>query len=355
MVVEPESLGWLTGRIGAARDGITGAAEFARLPALKALVREDGTGLGKGWRRERDRRRAGGRADLDDTPDVSHTRREGARALGRSWGGAARALGRAAVARGQLDRRGRQGQSRTGYATPARRVGRRAEHAWDQAEMAEAAGARLKAAFASFTREGRLNDRHQAQAVVVAALPHLKGQAWAKARRLWRRGESFTALDQASRRRSALGLAQAPLSAWLDREGWRRQPWRSAGSTAAALAPRGWALVRTIPLGETRPDWPGPAQRVREVLRGVWRARSSVGCLNSVARLQPTRPRKLTQGLLDLKRLSWDLRRFRTGRRQGRTPSGLLGVKLPELSIRELLELTPDQLRQQLSAADDVA
>ncbi len=129
MVVEPESLGWLTGRIGAARDGITGAAEFARLPALKALVREDGTGLGKGWGRERDRRRAGGRADLDDTPDVFHTRREGARALGRSWGGAARALGRAAVARGQLDRRGRQGQSRTGYATPARRLGRRAEHA----------------------------------------------------------------------------------------------------------------------------------------------------------------------------------------------------------------------------------
>ncbi len=188
--------------------------------------------------------------------------------------------------------------------------------------------------------------------MVVAALPHLKGQAWAKARRLWRRGESFTALDQASRRRSALGLAQAPLSAWLDREGWRRQPWRSAGSTAAALAPRGWALVRTIPLGETRPDWPGPAQRVREVLRGVWRARSSVGCLNSVARLQPTRPRKLTQGLLDLKRLSWNLRRFRTGQRKDQTPYSPLGLKVPDLSFWEFLTLTPEELREQLSATE---
>jgi hypothetical protein len=252
-----------------------------------------------------------------------------------------------------VDRRGRQGQSRTGYATQAQRLWRRAEHAWDQAEVAEAAWARVKAAFEFFTPEGRLNDRHQAKAVVVAALPHLKGQPWAKTRRLLLRGESFTFLDQAYQRLSALGLDQATLSALLDLEGLRRQPWRSAGSTSAAVATRGWALVRTIQLGKTRPDWPEQAQRVREVLRGVWRASSLVECLNSVARMQQTRHRKLTQGLLDLKRLYWNLRRFRTGRRKGQTPYGLLGVKLPDLSIWELLKLTPDQLRQQLSAADD--
>ena len=40
MVVEPESLCWITGRIAATRDGATWAREFARLPALKAVVRE---------------------------------------------------------------------------------------------------------------------------------------------------------------------------------------------------------------------------------------------------------------------------------------------------------------------------
>src|SRR5262249_30294724 len=46
MVVEPESLCWITGRMVPARDGVTWAEELARLPALEAVVRDDGTGLG---------------------------------------------------------------------------------------------------------------------------------------------------------------------------------------------------------------------------------------------------------------------------------------------------------------------
>ena len=61
----------------------------------------------------------------------------------------------------------------------------------------------------------------------------------------------------------------------------------------------------------------------------------------------------MTQGLLDLKRLYWDLRRSRTGRRKDQTPYGLLGLKLPELSFWELLKLTPEELREQLSAMED--
>ena len=47
MVVEPESLCWLSGRVVQARDGVTWAQEFARFPVLKAVVRDDGSGLGK--------------------------------------------------------------------------------------------------------------------------------------------------------------------------------------------------------------------------------------------------------------------------------------------------------------------
>ena len=60
MVVEPESLCWITGRMAEARDGVTWAQEFARLPGLKAVVRDDGTGLGKGVRLDNARRRQAG-------------------------------------------------------------------------------------------------------------------------------------------------------------------------------------------------------------------------------------------------------------------------------------------------------
>src|SRR3954471_20342767 len=73
MMVEPESLCWFTGRMVKARDGVTWAEEFARFPALKAGVRDDGSGLGKGLKLERARRRAAGQADLDDTLDIFHT------------------------------------------------------------------------------------------------------------------------------------------------------------------------------------------------------------------------------------------------------------------------------------------
>jgi len=73
MVVEPESLCWLTGRLVAARDGVTWAEEFARFPALEAVVRDDGSGLSKGIKLERARRRAAG-LPASTTRSMSSTR-----------------------------------------------------------------------------------------------------------------------------------------------------------------------------------------------------------------------------------------------------------------------------------------
>jgi hypothetical protein len=347
MVVEPASLCWLTGRIVPARDGVTWAQEFARFPALAAVVRDDGSGLGKGVKLERGRRRAADLPDLDDSLDVFHTLREGGRALRKTWGAAARALEHADAAQKQLDRRGRQGQSRQGHGTALKRLWRQAERLWDQATAAETAWKQARSALEFFTPEGRLNDRTQAEAIVAAALPQLSGVVWAKTRRLLLRAESFTFLDQAQQRLAALGLAPDLLSALLDLEGLRRQPWRLSAAT------RAWALVRTVQLTKACRDWPAEASRVRAVLRGVWRASSLVECVNSVARMQQARHRKMTQGLLDLKRLYWNLRRFRTGRRKDQTPYGLLGLNVPDLSFWEFLKLTPEELRQKLSALGD--
>jgi hypothetical protein len=349
MVVEPESLCWMTGRLVKARDGVTWAEEFARLPALRAVVRDDGTGLGKGVKLERARRHAAGLPDLDDTLDVSHALREGGRALRKTWGAATRALERADAAQKGLDRLGRQGQSRQGHGTATRRLWRQAERLWDQAAAAETAWKQARSAFEFFTPEGRLNDRAQAEAVVAAALPNLSGAAWAKPRRLLLRRESFTFLDQVHERLAELGLDPDDLSAVLDLEGLRRQPWRLSAAT------RAWASARTVQLTKACPDWREEARRVGAVLRGVWRASSLVECVNSVARMQQARHRKMTQGLLDLKRLYWNLRRFRVGRRKGQTPYALLGLDHPDLSFWEFLKLTPEQLREKLSAMGDTS
>jgi hypothetical protein len=346
MVVEPESLCWITGRMAESRDGATWAREFARLPALKAVVRDDGTGLGKGVRLENARRRDAGLPEFGQTLDVFHTLREGGRALRQTGGVATHALDRAEAAQKGVDRLGRQGRSRQGHGTEASRLWRQAEDLWDQATAAETAWNRARLAFEFFTPEGRLNDRAQAEAVVTAALPDLKGTAWAKTRRLLMRRESFTFLDQVGERLAGLGLETEVLSALLDLEGLRRQPGRLSAAT------RAWALARTVQLAKSCRDWPEQARRVRAVLRSVWRASSLVECVNSVARMQQARHRKMTQGLLDLKRLYWNLRRFRTGRRQGQSPYGLLGLKLPEMSFGEFLKLTPGELREQLSAQD---
>jgi hypothetical protein len=347
MMVEPASLCWLTGRMVKARDGVTWAQEFARFPALEAVVRDDGSGLGKGVKLERARRRAANLPDLDDSLDVFHTLREGGRALRKSWGAATHALERADAAQKQLDRRGRQGQSRQGHGTALKRLWREAERLWDQATAAETAWKQARSALELFTREGRLNDRSQAEAIVAAALPQLSGAVWAKTRRLLLRPESFTFLDQVSKRLAALRLDPDVLSALLDLEGLRRQPWRLSAAT------RAWALVRAVQLTKACPDWHAEASRVRSVLRGVCRASSLVECVNSVARMQQARHRKMTQGLLDLKRLYWNLRRFRTGCRKDQTPYGLLGLKVPDLSFWAFLKLTPEELQQKLSAMGD--
>jgi hypothetical protein len=349
MVVEPESLCWLTGRLVEARDGVTWAEEFARYPALEAVVRDDGSGLGKGVKLERARRREAGLPDLDDSLGIFHTLREGGRALRTTWGVAARALERADTAQKELDRLGRQGQSRQGHGTATHRLWREAERTWDRATAAEVAWKRARSAFELFTPEGRLNDRAQAEAVVSAAMPHLSGVAWAKVRRLMLRRESFTFLDQVQRRLAELGLGLDVFSALLDLEGLHRQPWRLSAAT------RAWASVRTVQLTKACSDWPADACRIRTVLRSVWRASSLVECVNSVARMQQARHRRMTQELLDLKRLYWNLRRFRTGPRRDRTPYSLLGLKLPDLSFWEFLKLTPEELRERLSVQEDAA
>ncbi len=260
---------------GRARDGATWAGEFARLPALKAVVRDDGTGLGKGVRLENARRHAAGLPELDQTLDVFHTLREGGRALRKTWGGEP---GPGACRRGPAGVRATwpSGPIASGPRRPAEPA-----VASGRASLGSGHGRRgglgsPGRAFELFTPEGRLNDHAHAEAVVATALPGLNGAAWAKTRRWLMRCESFTFLDQIGERLAGLGLAPDVLSALLDLEGLRRQPSRLSAAT------RAWALARVVELSKSCPDGPEQAGRVRAVLRGAWRASSLVECVNSV-------------------------------------------------------------------------
>jgi hypothetical protein len=266
-----------------------------------------------------------------------------------TWGMATRAPERADMAQKGLDRLGRQGRSRQGHGSATSRLWRQAERARDRATAAETAWKQAGAAFESFTPEGRLNDRAQAEVIVAASSPDLSGAAWAKTRRRRLRRESFTSLDQVGQRLAALGSDADVMSALLDLEGLRRQPWR------LSAAARALASVRTVRLTKASPGWRDESRRVGAVLRGAWRASRLVECVNSAARMQQARHRRMTRGLLDLKRLHGNPRRFRTGRRKGRTPCGMMGLGLPDLSLWEFLELTPAELQEKPSVQEDVA
>ena len=95
---------------------------------------------------------------------------------------------------------------------------------------------------------------------------------------------------------------------------------------------------------------------VRENIRRAYRASSLVECINSVLRMHQAQHRKMTQGLLNLKRLYWNCHKFRTGHRAGTTPYQRLGVPWPEgLRWWDVLKVTPEQLRHRLSTTKKAA
>ena len=135
---------------------------------------------------------------------------------------------------------------------------------------------------------------------------------------------------------------------WPDRPGLRRQPVGAAPATPAGpVLGLLDAVIRDRALtGQEQ----GAYERVAAVLGSTVRASSAVEGINSVLRMQQCRHRRMTQGLLDLKRLYWNCRRLPTGRRRGRCPYELLGVALPSTDFWTLLQTPPGALAKQLSS-----
>ena len=100
-----------------------------------------------------------------------------------------------------------------------------------------------------------------------------------------------------------------------------------------------WLLVQQVLCQKLDPNWRESYRRVAAVLSQTVRASSAVECMNSVLRMHQSRHRTLTQGMLDLKRLYWNSRVFRGGKRKGLCPYEHLGLKLPSYDFWSLLQL----------------
>src|SRR5262249_28547205 len=187
-------------------------------------------------------------------------------------------------------------------------------------------------------------------AAVAAALVELTGPQWNKFRRQASRKEVWTFLDRAKQGLAALPDEGGAKALLVRAEGLLARPEVSRAEGSSAAAARGVLLAAAALLAAGGERLEGLRSAIRGVLRGSWRSSSVVEGLNSVLRMGQGRHRRLTQGLLGLKRLYWNLRPFRTGGRQKRTPYQLLGLDLPVTDWWDLLQLTPAQLRRQLSA-----
>ncbi len=143
-------------------------------------------------------------------------------------------------------------------------------------------------------------------------------------------------------------LRAALVRLWRLRQQQRRQD-PQAGCAATVLA----VPLQELVCAKLSEDWCAGYARVSGVLRRVVRASSVVECMNSVWRMHQSRHRQLTQGLLDLKRLWWNVRVFDSrGKRQKQRPYERLGLRLPTYDLWELLQGDPDALTQQVSTQE---
>jgi hypothetical protein len=351
MVVEPESYCWVSGRLADKRDGEEWEKELQLLPALEHFARDGGTGLQKGVALINQQRQAQQKPLVGDQLDHFHTLREGRRALRKSQVKAERALKAAAAADAKVAKRERQGQARTGYQTAAVLKWQQAEEAYDAWVEAEQILEAIREALRPFTAQGALNSRQKAEARVALLLPRLQGEQWEKFKRQLRQPQTYTYLDRQQQQVEALPVCELVREAVVGLEGVRQNPQLLRGEAEGARTLRGLVLLWGVFVSLAGNAGEEAARAVRQLATRAARASSCVEGINSVLRMQQGRHRKMTQGLLDLKRLYWNLRKFRTGHRQGKSPYELLGLPTPaDLSWWQFLQLTPDQLRQLLSA-----
>jgi hypothetical protein len=341
--VEPHSLTVLLCQRTPDRTGATWHKRLQPFTNLEQVVGDQGSGLQAGLKALNQERQQRGLPPLDVSLDIFHIEQQAQIPLNRIWRKVEKLWARAEAADVRV-MEAKEGK-RKGYG-----VKRRAAGAWRAAEAAFAWHERLhnawgqaKQALALFRPDGQRNDRPWAQRQIQAACRVLVGPAWIKVRAMLTDERTLNFLDRMHRQ--VVKAVPEPRLRQALVELWRLSHHSEGNAANVALA----AVQQVICAGLDK-EWLVAYAGVKEVLGGVVRASSAVECINSVLRMQQARHRNVSQEMLDLKRLYWNTRPFRSGKREDRCPYQLLGVSLPTVDFWELLQRNPQKLAQELSS-----
>jgi hypothetical protein len=177
-------------------------------------------------------------------------------------------------------------------------------------------------------------------------MQRLQGDCWKKAKRMLSDARTLSHVDRLHEQWcsaiAAPRLRDALVHLWyvLRRQKQAEGDDRVHGSQLGAMA--------CVLCGRLCPDWKAGYVKVDELLRQAVRASSAVEGVNSVVRMHQGRHRHVSQEMLELKRLYGNCRVVREGKRKGRSPDELLGLKLPTSDWWQLLQMDPKELEQVL-------
>ena len=266
--------------------------------------------------------------------------------LQRLWNRVERQIEAAVKADAKLAQAKRRGQDPRGAAGHAGRAWRIAERLFDEAVQGQEALEQIKAALGWFDAFGHLYCRERAQAQLDEAGQKLQGESWSKAKRMLKDARTLRHLDRLHEQlRLAVPepmLREALIHLWY----LSRLMKRAEGEDRVRL--QEVVVLEQVFCGRLCSDWREGYVKGDELWRQAVRASSAVEGVNSVMRMHQGRHRQVSQEMLDLKRLYWNCRVFREGKRKGRSPYELLGVKLPTSDWWQLLQMDPKELEQKL-------
>jgi hypothetical protein len=353
MAIEPNSMAWMAGQRGPDRSGERWRTVIANWPCLEHVIADGGQGLERGVRLVNEARGAQGEAAetvsgqaMTMGLDVFHTQRELERVVQRQWKQAERQLETASQADAKVARYKRQGRDPRGVSGVAGRAWHKAERLFDQAVNAQEAVQQIDAALSWFDAQGRLYGRQTAQAQLDEASQQLHGDWWSKVKRLLRDERTLRHVDRLHEHLTS-AVPEPVLRDALTRLWYMNDQIRQAQGDAC-MRLRQLVVIEQVLCERLCPQWQSAYRCVDELLRHAVRASSAVECVNSVVRMHQGRHRHVSQGLLDLKRLYWNCRVFREGKRKGKSPYELLGLHLPSSNWWQLLQMTPEELAQKL-------
>jgi hypothetical protein len=335
--VEPRSMVWFLGKKAGNCQGSTWFEELQLWTSLDYVVSDAGTGLQAGINQMQQHRRETEQVPLEKGLDVFHTKQEAQRVLRSLWNRVERLWEQAEAATHAVEKAQRLGRDSRGSTTAARGAWNRASITFHEYVKEEAGWKQAELSLSVFRPDGQLNDRSWAQGQVALALPQLSSQEWSKVRGFLNAEESVTFLDRLHRQLGQLSVPEATRDALVHLWWLRRQRPKKSNETTVGVY-HCLALVQQVLCQKLDPNWRESYRRIAAVLSQTVRASSAVECMNSVLRMHQSRHRTMTPGMLDLKRLYWNCRVFRGGKRKGLCPYEHLGLKLPSYEFWNLLQ-----------------